>query len=165
MPFRVLCCAVQSPSDRSLSAWENASIGFCSGLTSKFLAMPFDVIKKRVQVSRFAWEQSIAALPSASASASAAVTASTASASADAQAAQALARTVQKSRSQLVVSEAAELGVWRCAQVIVRDEGWRALWKGTVPSLLKAGPTAAVTWATYEACDTAIRTYRARRSH
>jgi solute carrier family 25 thiamine pyrophosphate transporter 19 len=41
-------------------------------------------------------------------------------------------------------------GIWSCASSIVRKEGWLALYKGTVPSLLKAAPNAGVSFAVYE---------------
>lgn len=38
----------------------------------------------------------------------------------------------------------------RCLAGIYRQEGVAGLYKGTVPSLLKAGPSAAITFAAYE---------------
>ena len=41
-------------------------------------------------------------------------------------------------------------GVWSCARSIVAREGWAALYKGVVPSMLKAAPNAGVTFVAFE---------------
>ncbi len=41
-------------------------------------------------------------------------------------------------------------GVWSCARGIVAREGWAALYKGVVPSMLKAAPNAGVTFVAFE---------------
>jgi len=42
-------------------------------------------------------------------------------------------------------------GVAHCFRGIVREEGWRVLFRGTVPLLLRAFPTNAATFYVYEA--------------
>ncbi len=39
----------------------------------------------------------------------------------------------------------------RCLATILRNEGVRGLWKGSIPSIVKAAPNAAITFAAYEA--------------
>jgi len=41
-------------------------------------------------------------------------------------------------------------GILDCARKIFQREGWKGFYKGTVPSLYKAAPAAALTFATYE---------------
>jgi len=43
-------------SHSSIKFWEQSLCGFTAGVVSKFVTMPFDVIKKRFQVSGFAWD-------------------------------------------------------------------------------------------------------------
>ncbi len=109
--------------------WRNACVGFCAGVGSKFLTQPFDLVKKRSQVAAFAWEQSIASTSHAATDSSSAA--------------------VATSRNRFN----RPIGIVTAFQSVIANEGGiRALWKGSVPSLLKAGPTSALTWMTYEAC-------------
>ncbi|CAM6026547.1 unnamed protein product [Sphagnum balticum] len=41
--------------------------------------------------------------------------------------------------------------IWDAIQMILAKEGWRGLYKGTLPSVVKAAPAAAVTFAVYDA--------------
>jgi solute carrier family 25 thiamine pyrophosphate transporter 19 len=41
--------------------------------------------------------------------------------------------------------------IWDAIQSILAKEGWRGLYKGTLPSVVKAAPAAAVTFVVYEA--------------
>lgn len=40
-------------------------------------------------------------------------------------------------------------GLWDCGQKIVREEGWRVLWRGTAATILRAFPTNAVIFLGY----------------
>lgn len=41
-------------------------------------------------------------------------------------------------------------GVWDCARGIYRHEGLHGLFKGSIPSVLKAGPNSAIIYLVYE---------------
>jgi solute carrier family 25 thiamine pyrophosphate transporter 19 len=41
--------------------------------------------------------------------------------------------------------------IWDAIQMILAKEGWRGLYKGTLPSVVKAAPAAAITFVVYEA--------------
>jgi solute carrier family 25 thiamine pyrophosphate transporter 19 len=41
--------------------------------------------------------------------------------------------------------------IWDAIQTILAKEGWRGLYKGTLPSVVKAAPAAAITFVVYEA--------------
>lgn len=47
-------------------------------------------------------------------------------------------------------------GTWDCATKIVRHEGYRGLFKGLVPNLLKVIPTGAIVFASYEKIHSAL---------
>lgn len=43
-------------------------------------------------------------------------------------------------------------GVWDAIRVILTQEGFRGLYKGIVPNLLKVAPSMASSWASFEIC-------------
>lgn len=43
-------------------------------------------------------------------------------------------------------------GIWDVAQRTVRNEGYRGLYKGLTPNLLKVAPALSITWVCYENC-------------
>jgi len=104
------------------SVWMNLLMGLVSGTSSKFLTMPLDVLKKRIQVQSFEWERSVAKSSEKRVS------------------------HIPNFRIQFEPSR----GIWSLFGHIIRTEGWTALWKGSVPSLIKAGPNTAITFAVYE---------------
>ena len=61
---------------------------------------------------------------------------------------------VVKTRLQMQVDHAPAqrryAGVAHCFRTVVREEGWRVLFRGTVPLLLRAFPTNAATFFVYE---------------
>ena len=112
-----------SSSSLSLSPLQQSSAGFIAGVVSKLATMPLDVIKKRSQVRTFDYEQTGHPV------------------------------LVQRERGRAFGSAGLQqrpLGVLRMAQLILREEGIAGLYRGSVPSLLKAGPYAATIYLTYE---------------
>ena len=110
-------------SESTLSASAQTGCGFVAGVVSKWLTMPLDVIKKRWQVRHF----SQAAQHSAQA---AALLGGVAGQGLD----------------------GSSGGVWSMGRSIVRSEGVPGLFKGSMASLLKAGPNAALIYLVYEQC-------------
>ena len=47
-------------------------------------------------------------------------------------------------------------GIWDAIRVIVAQEGFRGLYKGIVPNLLKVAPSMASSWASFELCRDAL---------
>ncbi|KAI9668379.1 MAG: hypothetical protein M1831_001133 [Alyxoria varia] len=43
-------------------------------------------------------------------------------------------------------------GIWQAVMMIIRQEGFRGLYKGIVPNLLKVAPSMASSWASFEIC-------------
>lgn len=41
-------------------------------------------------------------------------------------------------------------GIWDAVKMIIRQEGFRGLYKGIVPNLLKVAPSMASSWASFE---------------
>ena len=48
------------------------------------------------------------------------------------------------------IEEKAYKGLGHAIRRILAEEGWRGLYKGTLPSLVKAAPNAAITFYVYE---------------
>jgi len=80
---------------------------FVTGVLSKLLTLPFDVVKKRIQVDGF---------------------------------------------DNRIAKPGGLLSPFHMAQTIVRQEGLRGLFRGCVPSLVKAGPNSAAIFYTYDWC-------------
>ena len=102
------CKTAVSPA-APLSALQQSSCGFVSGVLSKLATMPLDVIKKRCQVQRFAHFKQPGQ---------------------------------QAAAASLTLLDAA-VSIWR-------REGLPGLYRGSLPSLVKAGPNAAVLYLVYE---------------
>ncbi|KAJ3402037.1 mitochondrial thiamine pyrophosphate transporter, partial [Chytridiales sp. JEL 0842] len=101
--------------------WVNGSLEFLSGglagIISKTAVMPFDVVRKRMQVQG-------------------------------------------PDRNHYIfdsIPRYSEKGMMACARQIVRHEGVLGLYKGLWPSLLKAGPSSAVTFLVVGECRKAFR--------
>ena len=113
----------QQQHEVALSASQQSGCGFVAGVVSKWLTMPLDVIKKRCQVHNFIQLQQHA-LPLHQ---------------------HPITATVSEGRS-------GGCGVLSMGRSIVRSEGVVGLFKGSVASLLKAGPNAALIYVVYEQC-------------
>ncbi|KAJ3190045.1 mitochondrial thiamine pyrophosphate transporter [Gaertneriomyces sp. JEL0708] len=90
---------------------KNFIVGLVAGIVGKTSIMPFDVIRKRLQVQG----------PTRS--------------------------------SYIITSPEYPKSAMACAKQIVRTEGFLALYKGLVPSLLKSGPSSAVTFLVMSMCE------------
>lgn len=111
--------------------------GFTSGIFSKFCTMPLDVIKKRYQIHAFDWQTYQRYLTST-----------------DAQQSLHQLQQHKLSRKQLYNIQIADHrpfnSMYDCIRGIIRYEGIHGLFKGTIPSLLKAGPNSAIMFLVYE---------------
>jgi solute carrier family 25 thiamine pyrophosphate transporter 19 len=90
-----------------IANYERLGIGFVAGVLSKLLTLPFDVVKKRIQVDGF---------------------------------------------DNRIIKRGGLLAPFHMALAIVRQEGFRGLFRGCLPSLIKAGPNSATIFYTYNWC-------------
>lgn len=128
--------------NKKLGATTQAACGFISGVASKLATMPFDVIKKRYQIRGFPMSAALA--PNAAAMQS--IITHTIIDTTNINPATRSATITTSTRA----SSTAGMSWWQCARDIVQQDGWRGLFRGSVPSLIKAGPNSAVTFMVYE---------------
>jgi hypothetical protein len=165
------------PNTLPLSFVEQSTAGFSAGVISKFLTMPLDVIKKRFQVSGFEIPQK-SELPTVLATSVTSppltVAAETTSEPPPSTQSTATAKTPhtkqhqhyqeqvlrrrRRRHDQPVSGRRPFTGVWDCARGILAHEGVAGLFKGSVPSILKAGPNSAIIYmVSFREMETTVR--------
>lgn len=150
------------PEDITLTFVEQGMSGFLAGVTAKFLTMPLDTIKRRFQVAGFNWELSARSAPiwKTVALENQAATASNTT-NLNGASGQPFPMRLPGSSpfcspapvygpSCIVPVKRPFTGVVDCAWGIIKHEGWKGLFKGSIPSLLKAGPNSAIIYLVYE---------------
>ncbi|KAG0374693.1 mitochondrial thiamine pyrophosphate transporter [Mortierella sp. AD032] len=114
---------------------EDMACGAASGVISKTVVYPLDLVRKRLQIQGSEQQRSMMG------SSAAAVTNANAG------------------------SSAAPTTVWRCMVHIVKQEGYLALYKGLLPGILKAAPASAVTFLVFSQTGAFIERTRRPQQH
>lgn len=121
-------------------SWEPLVCGSVAGLASKFLTMPFDVLKKRYQVANFSTYSVVKQLNTPAVGSH---------------------KPLQSSLSLLLPSFTqadslptghVRIPMIQVAKGILEREGIKGFYKGLTPALLKAAPASGITFAVYELC-------------